>query len=119
MAHTCGACGKTSEPYGDLTPGRGVVMKCANPECGAPVETVKPAAAPALALVATASAPRAPASPPAANGAPRALPAILAEAQARRAVVVAQLEGMKALEDELALLDRMLGATDPAPRLAN
>ncbi len=105
MAHLCGTCGKSTEPFGDFVLGLGVVQRCGNQECGAPVANgVAPLAPPAAT---TAPATQLPTGP-------RTASALVVELRARRAAVVAQLASFKALGDELALLDLMLTAAESA-----
>lgn len=125
MSH-CAACGKDTAPFGDFVMGVGVVSRCGNPECGAPI----PAAAPAVnhsngaALqVVEVTKPRP--VPPPVPLAPspvadaRATGTLIAEMRARRAAVAARLQEMRALSDELALLDLMLAAVDVSTAPSN
>ncbi len=112
MAHTCSACGKNAEPYGDLVPGQGVVQRCGNAECGAPLP--RDGVEAAIYPQALSQVPKSAATSAVASHGQRTTSSILTELRARRESVAMELLKMKALGDELALLDLMLAAASSA-----
>jgi len=110
----CHVCEGDRETYGEMDPGKGVVLKCC--VCRAAVrEAVAPSApaasaapAPTLAAVTVERA-----APRAIPGAPLTASALLAAAATRRAAVGAALAEMEALQAEARILDRILAAAEP------
>lgn len=110
----CHVCEGDRDTYGEMDPGKGVVLKCC--ECKAAVRLDAAPSAPAgLAMtVAGASVQRpAPRAVESAAPAPLTASALLAAAAARRTVVAAVLAEMAALQAEAILLDRILAAGEP------
>ena len=107
----CHICEHETETYGEMDPGKGVVLKCC--VCKAP-SRVAPAPVAALAIVPVAPRPprivEAPVPPAAA---PLTASALLAAAAARRAAVGAALAEMASLQAEALVLDRILAAAEP------
>lgn len=107
----CHVCETDCQTYGEMEPGRGVVLKCCT--CKVAVrETAHAVVAPsAIAAVATVerSVPRAELQ----TGAPLTASALLAAAATRRAAVGAALAEMASLQAEALILDRILAAAEP------
>lgn len=130
MTH-CTACNQTTQPYGELDPANGVVQRCGNIECKAPlpVDPIPitpmgqgPAPAPALETVPSATPNRvtngksnghAPAPPEPTASAPPPLSALLSSLRARHVYVTAELARLDPLRAELATLTRMIAAAVP------
>ncbi len=110
----CHVCEGDRDTYGEMDPGKGVVLKCC--ECKAAVRLDAASSAPAgLAMaVAGVSAPRlASRAVELAGAAPLTASDLLASAAQRRTVVAAALAEMAALQAEAILLDRILAAGEP------
>lgn len=110
----CHVCEGDRDTYGEMDPGKGVVLKCC--ECKAAVRLDATPSAPAgLAMAVagvSATRPTLRAVEPAAHG-PLTASDLLASAAQRRTVVAAALAEMAALQAEAILLDRILAAGEP------
>lgn len=113
MTH-CHICERETETYGEMDPGKGVVLKCC--VCKAPSRVASaPSPAPVAALAIVPASPRPPriAEAPAPTGATLTASTLLAAAAARRAAVGAALAEMASLQAEALILDRILAAAEP------
>lgn len=112
MTH-CHICERETETYGEMDPGKGVVLKCC--VCKAPARLAAPSPPPSAALAIVPTVPRPPriVEAPAPVGAPLTASALLAAAAARRAAVGAALAEMASLQAEALILDRILAAAEP------
>ena len=112
----CHVCEGDRDTYGEMDPGKGVVLKCCECKAAVRLDAAPSAAAPAgLAMaVAGVSAPRPTlrAVEPAAHG-PLTASDLLASAAQRRTVVAAALAEMAALQAKAILLDSILAAGEP------
>lgn len=111
----CHVCGCETESYGEMEPGRGVLMKCV--VCKVATRAAGAPAPPTAALAAEPVAAIRPASPAPATAATAAAPitasGLIDAARVRRAAVAVALAEMTSLQTEAALLDRILSAVEP------
>lgn len=107
----CHVCSCETESYGEMEPGRGVLMKCV--VCKVATRPAVASAPPPTALAAEPVAAPRPASPTLAATAPITASGLIDAARVRRAAVAVALTEMASLQAEAALLDRILSAVEP------
>jgi hypothetical protein len=109
----CHVCGCETESYGEMEPGRGVLMKCV--VCKVATRPAVAPAPPTTALATESVAAIRPASPTlaATAAAPITASGLIDAARVRRAAVAVALAEMTSLQTEAALLDRILSAVEP------